>query len=78
MSQRRISIDMQEGPELFVSGNPCKQVLRQLFARQHLVTQRVAQLGHAHLMQGATHSITFGTRNRPSSTAGALRWFSTR
>jgi hypothetical protein len=25
-------------------------------------------------VQRRAHSITFGTRNRPSSTAGALRW----
>jgi hypothetical protein len=72
LCQCAVAIKVNEGAQLFVGGNPCEQLLRQFDAGNGFVLQRAAQVGHAELC-GIAHSITFGTRNKPSSTAGALR-----
>ena len=55
----------------------CKQMFRELETGDFTGREHARGLGHAHLVQ-RLHSITFGTRNRPASTAGALRRFSSR
>ena len=61
--------------------NAGQQRLRGLDAGQLAQRDGARQLGHAeigHTRWSPAHSITLGTRNRPSSTAGAVRWLASR
>src|SRR2546423_610879 len=77
LGQRRAAVDMQPGPQWSVTRNAREQMFRDFDARDLARRERATHVGHADLMQ-CLHSMTFGTRNRPSSTSGALRWFSSR
>src|SRR5207247_408250 len=67
----------QPGAQRFVFFSAFEEMLRRLERGDLLRAQGGGELRHRHLVQRA-HSITFGTRNRPRSTAGALRWFASR
>ncbi len=69
-------VERQESAKMFERRNPREQMLHQFAARHLPRRQRATEVGHAHRMQGRHHSTTLGTRNNPSSTAGALAWLS--
>ena len=71
LPERQRLVAAQQRAEIVMRGKPCKQMFRELEARDRAVVERAPHLGDAHLVQ-RLHSITFGTRNRPASTAGAL------
>ena len=65
----------------FAKGDEIRKELTELSGEKKLTCEGRAIHGHAHRVQfrrHVAHSMTFGTRNRPSSTAGALRWFNSR
>ena len=79
LGQRERGIGAQHRAELLVIGQACEQMCRQFNAGHLFRGHRAAEFGHALLVQrGAHEPITLGTRNRPSSTAGALRWLASR
>ena len=64
---------VQPRPKVFELGNSIKKMCRDFDAGRLFFCQQLRQLRHAQLMQCLAHSITLGTKNKPSSTAGALR-----
>ena len=70
-----------KAPSAWCGVDARQEVLRGLDRRNLARAQRLGELGHAQSavrVLRRAHSITFGTRNRPLSTAGALRWLASR
>ena len=71
LGERDHRVVTEQRAEIVMRGKACKQMFRQLDARDRPGRQFAPQFGHARLVPAA-HSITFGTRKSPPSTAGAL------
>ncbi len=77
LRQRLLFGDGDETVELRVEpGDARQQGAGQFFGRKLLVGEAAGDLGEGQLMHVGIldHSITRGTRYRPSSTAGAMAW----
>ena len=67
----------QVGSQRFMRLGAREEVFRGLDGGDFLRRQPGRQFDHGQFMQ-RRHSITFGTRNKPRSMAGALRWLASR
>jgi len=72
LRETRFLVQRQKGAQRLVRAHALQQCLRHFDTRDAPLLERCRQLGHAHVVQFGTHSITRGTRYKPPSTAGAL------
>ncbi len=78
LGERSVAVEHERGAEPRVAREALEQVRRDLDARELACRECARELRDAERVRRAAQSITFGTRYRPSRTAGALCWLASR
>ena len=82
LREGHLRIGCQKRAQAFVVLNARQEMLGHFDAGNLARRELGGQFGHAKIMQirvqNSAHPITFGTRNSPFSTAGALTWLASR